>query len=280
VTAERADTAASQDAGRLKQRAVAALRASGLLPAVDGVRSLWVSHRTREENRASGLSQAAMPPSDLMYDAYGHASWRNYVETGRSDSTVFAGLIRAHAPNAKSVLEWGCGPARILRHMPDALPGVACFGSDPNRRSLSWVRGAGLGLTVIDQDDWPPLKTLRSFDVIYGVSVLTHLNRAQQSAWLAELWRLLNQGGVVILTTHGRACTGVLLPNEVAQFDRDGFVERGGVQKGKRCFVTYHHPRFMRETLLKDWRVLAHIADNPASHSIQDIWVAQKDASA
>jgi SAM-dependent methyltransferase len=47
----------------------------------------------------------------------------------------------------------------------------------------------------------PPLKEENdSFDLIYAISVLTHLNETHQDLWLAEWKRLLKPGGVLIAT--------------------------------------------------------------------------------
>ena len=47
----------------------------------------------------------------------------------------------------------------------------------------------------------PPLDLEEeSFDLIYSVSVLTHLDRTQELAWLDEWHRLLKPGGLVIAT--------------------------------------------------------------------------------
>jgi SAM-dependent methyltransferase len=42
------------------------------------------------------------------------------------------------------------------------------------------------------------------FDVIYSVSVFTHLRRAAFDEWMTELVRCLRPGGLAMLTFHGR----------------------------------------------------------------------------
>ena len=42
-----------------------------------------------------------------------------------------------------------------------------------------------------------------SFDLVYGISVMTHLTRHVQEAWLAEIARILKPGGVALLTFSG-----------------------------------------------------------------------------
>ena len=72
--------------------------------------------------------------------------------------------------------------------------------------NLPWVetgRTAGL----------PPLPYLdHSFDLIFNHSVMTHLDEAYQSAWLAELRRcVLRPGGILTLTVSGRGAFQMFL---------------------------------------------------------------------
>lgn len=50
----------------------------------------------------------------------------------------------------------------------------------------------------------PPLMFAdHSFDLIYGISVFTHLDKASQEQWIPELYRLLRPGGALIMTVNG-----------------------------------------------------------------------------
>jgi len=52
-------------------------------------------------------------------------------------------------------------------------------------------------------------------------------------------------------------------------------VVRDKVEEGKRTFVAYHPPSFIREELLKGLTVISHIT-NPIPQSLsQDIWVVK-----
>jgi hypothetical protein len=79
----------------------------------------------------------------------------------------------------------------------------------------------------------------------------------------------------MILTTHGDLAKANLLEHEVQTYDEGKLVVRGKVKEGKRTFVVYHPPSFVRNELLKGLTVISHIT-NPIPHSLtQDIWVVR-----
>ncbi|MCA1657735.1 MAG: class I SAM-dependent methyltransferase, partial [Verrucomicrobiaceae bacterium] len=42
-----------------------------------------------------------------------------------------------------------------------------------------------------------------SFDLVHGISVFTHLSEADQDRWLAELQRITEPGGAVLMSIQG-----------------------------------------------------------------------------
>jgi len=73
----------------------------------------------------------------------------------------------------------------------------------------------------------PPLPyPAAHFDVIYCLSVFTHLDERMQDAWLAELDRILEPGGVLLLTVYSEAATGVLGADGQEMLRDFGFVHK------------------------------------------------------
>ena len=62
-------------------------------------------------------------------------------------------------------------------------------------------------MQTVDFSENGPLPPLlfepQSFDLIYGISVFTHLNQQFQPRWLQELRRILKPDGMLILSLHG-----------------------------------------------------------------------------
>src|SRR4051794_37365601 len=102
----------------MKRHILAFVRASGLLPRAD--RFMLIRGRLSALKRNRDFARAnpgfATPPDDLSFDAYHHVDWTAYRDTGRQHAEVYARLI-AETTNSKrlDILEWGCGPGRIIR---------------------------------------------------------------------------------------------------------------------------------------------------------------------
>lgn len=68
-----------------------------------------------------------------------------------------------------------------------------------------------------------------AFDVVYGISVFTHLSRESERFWLAELHRLLKPGGLAVMTVHGELTFFKAINDfpTYCRFVRDGFLDVG-----------------------------------------------------
>lgn len=216
-----------------------------------------------------------MPPKFDVYDAYGKVNWQRYRESGLEVATYLTGLIRRHlrgTPDA--ILEWGCGPGRVIRHMPGLFPFTRIYGTDLNERSVQWCRSHLPYISFYKNELIPPLPfDDNAFDVIYAHSVFTHLSKRRHYEWRDELLRVLKPGGILIVTVNGDTMMKKhLLPVERARYDTGQLVVRGGVAEGKKFFGAYHPPAFIRE-LFADTEILEHEVDHVHSTLNQDVWV-------
>lgn len=156
--------------------------------------------------RAAGDTMP-VPPRGARSGYDGPDEW--YLRGGRAIAqTVLAacqrhvGAAAAGAP-PRDILEWGCSSGRVLRHFPELVPGSRCWGCDIDAWSVNW---AAANLV-------PPLKVFRSttspslpleagsFDLVYAISVFTHLSD-HFDAWLMELRRVLRPGGFLFVSIN------------------------------------------------------------------------------
>ena len=115
------------------------------------------------------------------------------------------------------------------------------------------------------------------FDVIYGISIFTHLSEQLHYDWTAELLRILKPGGILFLTTQGNAFKPKLSEEEIGHFNKNRLVIRGKVKEGHRTYSAFQPPAFMTK-LFANATVLEHI-ERPieSGRSLpQDIWIVTK----
>ena len=221
----------------------------------------------------------SVPPLFLLWDAQSYTNFRSYFSTGAKSAKMYWDLVKAYGSGRSPyrVLEWGCGPARIIRHMPalakaDGL--VAEFhGTDYNARSIAWAQQNVPGVNFSLNELAPPLAFADGhFDFVYCRSVFTHLSEAMHFAWIAELKRILRPGGLLSLSTAGLAHSHRMTPRERQAFNRGELVVRGLSAEGKLNYSVFHPHAFVREKLLAGMEIVRH--DTPAG--TQEMWLARR----
>jgi SAM-dependent methyltransferase len=169
--------------------------------------------------------------------------------------------------DCKQILDFGCGPARLLRWFGDVSPFATLHGCDLNAPAVEWCRANIEFAEFALNDAWPPLPYADGiFDLVYGVSVFTHLNESMQTAWLNELYRITKPGGIVLLTVHGEdKARSDVSPEEFEQFTADGFLYRKATVletvDGLPSFyqVAFHSERYIRAAWADFFDLLGYI---------------------
>jgi SAM-dependent methyltransferase len=253
------------------------LRATHLIGLADRAAAWRAANGARRDNDAYRRAHPdrVLPDPRLVFQAAGHARLEKFDRTGAEHAQMIVALLRETGlPSAPRVLEWGCGPARILAHLPRALDdeGAQVFGCDPDARAIAFARRAlpRIGFERIRMAPPAPFCD-SSFDAIYGVSVFTHLPETLAHAWTAELARLTKDAGLVVVTTHGARAARRLTAEGRARFDAGAYVTLAGSRAGSRTFVSYFSEAAGRRLFAA---AFAEIGFRPATESFeQDIWV-------
>jgi hypothetical protein len=102
----------------------------------------------------------------------------------------------AHVEAMRSVLEFGSGSGRVIRHFRH-VDGLRLAATDANLKPVEWNRRNLPGIEFNHNALEPPLAYPDgSFDLIYALSVFTHIPLEWQRPWLDELRRVLRPGGI------------------------------------------------------------------------------------
>ncbi|MHB9030792.1 MAG: class I SAM-dependent methyltransferase [Candidatus Latescibacterota bacterium] len=263
----------------MKKTVIHILRLLRLLEVADRLKFTLSAFSYRRANRQFREKNPALalPPPFMLYESFGKLDYTSYYCGGRESAEYIISVIGRHISLREArICEWGCGPARLLRHFPELLPGnsPALFGTDYNRRTIAWCQRNIPGIDFRENRLMPPLDFPDDFfDAIYCISVFTHLSSGVQDAWLRECLRVVKPGGIFLLTVHGDACRGALTEPEEGAYSLSGCVIRGAVTEGKRTYTAYNSPKYMREVFLNGLIVEEHI---PGENRAQDIWIVRK----
>lgn len=268
-----------------QQKISSFLRQLGILKTGDYFRYLLVRIRNMGERKRFVKKHPgiALPPDYMIYESF-RLNYDRYYEGGRKSAKFVLGhLQKFHEMTDAKILDWGCGPARIIRHLPALLATRNCtfYGTDYNHRTIDWCTSNINGISFHKNGLLPPLSFESSFfDIIYGISIFTHLSGDAHEAWIMELADKLKTGGVLLITTQGKAYQNKLSPREKKLFQEGRLVVRANTKEGHRTYSAFHPENYMLD-LLKNTGSLKMESFVPgeliSGSPSQDIWVLRKN---
>jgi SAM-dependent methyltransferase len=225
--------------------------------------------------------QLVFPPAYFLYETY-QLDYGLYYSDGLATAGEIVDSIKKHLQPGTgiAILDWGCGPGRITRHLPGLLPpGSQVFGTDYNKKYIQWCTHNIPGISWTVNDINPPLPFgAESFDAVIGLSIFTHLAESNHPAWVKELHRITKPGGIIYLTTQGNAFRTKLTSEEIQLFDAGKLVMRKTRREGHRLYSTFHPVAYMQNLFSPFFEICELVEgsnlqpDEPA----QDTWILAK----
>jgi SAM-dependent methyltransferase len=214
------------------------------------------------------------PPSDLATAALNHCDYRKYLESGLAHARFVMETIRKQTTDPDlTICEWGCGPGRIIRHLPSLDHGIAQLtGTDCHEATIDWCRKNLPGIEFLAHGMNPPFPLAAgSLDVVYCCAVFSHLDEPLHHAWVAEILRLLRPGGLLIASFNGSRLEDRLTADERNAYREGRLVVRHGGKEGEAGFVSFAGDRFIRERLFNRFDNITRRDDAPF---LQTVWTA------
>ena len=231
------------------------------------------------EWRAHGAPDGLpLPPPELVALVTGMSQVQPFYWSGLLGARCIRGLLNKNGFDMNrfdAILDFGCGCGRVMRHWK-TLNGPRLFGTDYNPYLISWCQRALPFAQFSTNALSPPLVYADAqFDLIYTISIFTHLEEALQLTWMAELSRLLRPGGVLLVTVHGATHIHSLPLAQQQQFTAGELVVYSPELSGSNHCATYHPERYVRDILARDFRVIDFIPSG-AKDANQDVFLLQK----
>lgn len=157
----------------------------------------------------------SLPPAPLMLRVAGSDNPDFFRADGQRTYADFAAAVERHGgfSRVRRMLDWGCGCARVTAHFLADGRVREVHGVDIDGEAVSWCRESLPRGTFQQTGPYPPLPFPDGcFDLVVAYSVFTHLPAEVQSAWLAEMRRVLAPGGLLLATVHGEFAALFSLP--------------------------------------------------------------------
>jgi SAM-dependent methyltransferase len=169
-----------------------------------------------------------LPPARMRFKVRGSPSGDAFARIGSSCARdIDAALARfgRGLGSYRAILDFGCGCGGTLVWLRDLAPTASISGTDIDAQAIEWCR-ANLPFGAFTTNGaLPPLAYPdASFDLVYAISVFTHLDEDYQLRWLQELQRIVRPGGTCLVTLHGPNTW-----NEMPAQDRKTLAQRGFV---------------------------------------------------
>jgi SAM-dependent methyltransferase len=220
-----------------------------------------------------------LPPDYYLYETY-QLDYKRYKEDGKLAATEIHEWTTKYLQEQLTILEWGCGVARIVRHIPNLIgKRDRVFGTDINREMIDWNSTNITNVNFSKIDYSPPTHfDGNQFNLVFGLSVFTHIECSLQANWMAEIHRIMSDNGVFLFSTHGKIYEARLGAKEKSRLDIQGAVTIDYKEKGHRMMSTHNRYENFKTIVQEYFEILEYYdgARYPDKVGGQDLWIVRK----
>jgi SAM-dependent methyltransferase len=273
--------AASQRDLMIKQRDALLSEVAALRDAIKPMEELQVAN----QQYADALKHAGVPPippPHLQRRVVGVYSpgFHNAADHSIRDFDSALRSAEKRLSDFESVLDFGVGCGRVARRISELYP-IKLIGADIDPEAIAWLQqnyAPRVGQFVLFPHMPPSDFKEEVFDLIYSISVFTHLNEKMQFSWLAELRRVVKRGGYLLLTVHGENHHQSAPPHVQRTIRENGFCydEAAGITEGLPEFYknTYHTRQYVEREWSRFFEILSYTPRGSENH--QDLVLCRR----
>lgn len=228
----------------------------------------WCCFTEREIVRPSttAIDDVPLPPHRLMFAVAGHDDddeFRRSRISGPKQMLEDLAVAGIDCTQIVDILDFGCGCGRFLAGWLVLQTPMRLYGCDYNPELVRWCNAKLPGVSVEENQLGKALPYApHSFDLVYLISVMTHLTLREQQQLVSEFRRVVRPGGYVYVTFHGESFYEQLIArveNGEEQFRKTGFLIGGDEEEGTNECWTLQSPEnviglFEGFTLVKHFR--------------------------
>lgn len=219
-----------------------------------------------------------LPPAPLRYRVHGRPEIDSFLDIGMKNASEIENSLTSVGADLRSnlkVLDFGCGCGRTLIWFSEKKSYF--HGTDIDFEAVSWCKRNLKFAEFNVNNPLPPLGYEDNFfDVIYCVSVFTHLNLDRRDLWLKELGRILKNRGTLIISLHGKEAWKDLPAEDIKELQDNGFIfrfrEKGPFPEWYQ--TSYETDQYARTSFGRFFKVLKYT--EKGFNDYQDLILLQK----
>jgi hypothetical protein len=254
------------------------VRRIGLIGVADCILSQYDRCRnfTLRRNFNNKYPDFVLPPASLAYGAYGPWEPKAYLRQGTTHAAYIAEIVKRHRPSPNVIAEWGCGPVRVLRHLPNHFaPAPRIIVLDFNPKTIAWCRRYFRDIEFLQNEFSPPLPFFNGeVAVIYAISVF---NTSFETSSIR-----LCRGIDALHSFREESSSSVCMATESANgLGRESRKPMTGANLSSaivppRGFIAFHPPTFVRYRMFSDHEIIEHDITDRIEGFRHDHWVIRR----